>query len=88
MRRYQTSRTPRIITVKYDGKCHCCGAIIKAGQTATYYPDKRVLSHVGGLDGNSATCTANIRAQQAINDYAGDGLDARYEDQCAEICGR
>lgn len=90
----------RVIVVKYAGQCACCGAPIKAGETAAYYPAGTIagvtegrIAHVGGLDGNSARCTAEIRKvnfpeyaaeiarreaeQRAVNDYAGDGLDAR-----------
>lgn len=95
-RNFRSARpTPRGITVKYAAPCACCGAMIQAGTYATYYPPGTIASrttgaiaHVGGLDGNSQTCTAQIRADMAVNDYAGDGLDARWEDQCADICGR
>src|SRR4051812_21456703 len=92
---------PRAITVKYAGRCTCCLAPIKAGETAMYYPPGTILNqtegkiaHIGGIDGNSAVCSFNIgqamnaRETAAVSDYAGDGLDARYEDQCADICGR
>lgn len=101
----------RVIVVKYAGTCACCGAPIKAGETAEYYPARPDrgetvgrIGHIGGLDGNSARCTAEIRkvnfpeyaaeiahreaAQRAVNDYSGDGLDARWEDDGAAICGR
>jgi hypothetical protein len=88
---------PRNIAVKYAGKCACCGAPIKAGEFATYYPPGTIASrtegaiaHIGGLDGNSAKCTAELRKgfeARAVNAYAGDGLDERYEDQCRDICG-
>jgi hypothetical protein len=85
--------SPRVIEVKYAGKCVCCGAPIKAGETATYYPPGTIanvhegkIAHVGGLDGTSARCSNEIK-QRATNDYAGDGLDARYEDQCRDACG-
>jgi hypothetical protein len=51
----------RTITVKYAGKCACCGATIAAGQLADYYPARRQIAHIGGLDGNSARCTSEIR---------------------------
>ena len=117
--------TPRVITVKYAGKCACCGAEIKAGETATFYPAGTIASitegkigHIGGLEGTGARCTAELRKQaglppaprhcnhefrtctrgcgavcaaevehRAVNDYAGDGLDERYEDDCARQCG-
>ena len=86
---------PRNISVKYAAKCLCCGGMIQAGDVATYYPPGTIagrttygIAHIGGLDGNSARCTAVLREQMAVNDYAGDGLDARYEDQCSDVCGR
>lgn len=89
--------TPRNLTVKYSAPCACCGAIIKAGSIATYYPAGTIASitegkiaHMGGLEGNSAVCASNIKLRLvdvATNDYAGDGLDARYEDQCRDVCG-
>lgn len=88
----------RVIVVKYAGQCACCGAPIKAGETAAYYPAGTIagvtegrIAHVGGLDGNSARCSAEIAKTyeaRAVNDYAGDGLDARWEDDGAAICGR
>ena len=89
---------PRGITVKYAAPCACCGGLIKAGEFATYYPVGTILNvaegkiaHTGGLDGNSARCTAELRKQfverAAVNDYAGDGLDMRAEDDMARACG-
>jgi hypothetical protein len=102
-RRYNRSYskpTARDITVKFSGHCASCGGIIKAGSIATYYPvgtptAKAVggacIAHIGGLDGNSQRCAAILREKYledaATNDYAGDGLDARYEDDCARACG-
>jgi hypothetical protein len=54
------SSEPRQMYAKFAGKCACCGAPIKAGEFITYYPSRREIAHVGGLDGNSATCAANI----------------------------
>ena len=82
-RSYQRNDQPRAITVKFSGQCACCGATIKTGELATYYPAKRQIAHMGGLDGNSATCTAEIRRRSELID-----VDRAYEDQCAEICGR
>jgi hypothetical protein len=48
---------------KFAGKCACCGADIKAGEMVTWYPSRREIAHVGGLDGNSARCAANIAAK-------------------------
>jgi hypothetical protein len=87
-RRY-SKPTPRTITVKFAGKCICCGAPIAAGETATFYPVGTIASvstgqigHTGGLEGNSAKCTANIRNRDFVD------LDRMYEDSCADICGR
>jgi hypothetical protein len=94
-RRY-SKPTPRTITAKYAGACACCGAKIDADELVTYYPAGTIagvtegkIAHVGGLDGNSAKCAGVIRGavDPSLNDYAGDGLDARYEDECAERCG-
>jgi hypothetical protein len=68
--------------------------MIGVGEYATYYPPGTIagrtvgaIAHTGGLDGNSARCTAVLREQMAVNDFAGDGLDARYEDQCFRETG-
>jgi hypothetical protein len=89
-RRYSKPQV-RTITVKYAGKCACCGAEIKAGAIADYYPvgtiasmDKPQIAHVGGLDGNSATCATNIRNRL---DPGFVDLDRMYEEQCEEACG-
>jgi hypothetical protein len=92
-RRYNSKPQVRTITVKYAGPCACCGATIQAGSMADYYPVGTIagrataaIAHIGGLDGNSSTCTANIRARQQDPGFV--DLDRMYEDQCAEICGR
>jgi hypothetical protein len=97
-----TRPTARTITVKYDGKCTNCGCTIKAGERAEYSPPgthgnaEGQIRHMPNVwDGGelvpnchmSAEARA-LRDQRAVNDYAGDGLDARYEDDCAAICGR
>lgn len=90
--------TPRNITAKYAGKCICCGAEIQSGEMVTYYPAGTIagitegkIGHIGGLDGNSAKCSNVTRAQMIadknLNDYAGDGLDQRWEDDCRDRCG-
>ena len=92
--RYNRSKpTPRTIVVKYAGECACCGATIKAGETADYYPIGTIASrttaaiaHRGGLDGNSARCTSEIRNKQTDPGFV--DIDRAYEDSCAEICGR
>ena len=78
-------RSPRTITVKFTGKCHCCAATIYAGELATYYPSMKVIAHVGGLEGNSSRCASEVRRSQ---DAGFVDIDRAYEDQCAEICGR
>lgn len=96
-RPYRSKPTPRVITVKYAGKCACCGGTIKAGAMAQYYPvgtianrTEGAIAHMGGLDGNSQACYLELRKQMneqaAVNDYAGDGLDARIEDDYADRC--
>lgn len=87
----------RRIVVKYAGPCACCGAEIKAGEAADYYAVGTIagvtegkIAHPGGLDGNSAKCAGELRKgfeAAAVNDYAGDGLDARWEDDFAARCG-
>jgi hypothetical protein len=93
----QSRPTPRDIVVKYAGKCACCGAMVAAGELATYYPAgsfraEAAIAHTGGLDGNNSRCATEIgrqmREREAVNDFAGEGVDTRYEDDCAEICGR
>lgn len=92
-RNYRGSKPqPRTMVVKYAGTCACCGAPIAAGETATYYPAGTIASrtvgaiaHVGGLEGNSARCTAEIGKR---NDPGFVDVDRMYEDQCSDICGR
>lgn len=98
---------PRAIVVKYAGPCICCGAEIKAGESATYYPPGTILGitdgkigHFGGLEGTGERCFIEMKkrdqqtappklaiADQAANDYAGDGLDERVEDDMKDACG-
>ena len=98
-RRYQrySKPTPRNITARFAGVCVCCGSPISAGEIVTYYPAGTIagvhegkISHIGGLEGNSKECSANLQqaiVDKSVNDYAGDGLDSRYEDDCASKCG-
>lgn len=99
-RRYQrySKPVPRNITVKYASNCLCCGKRIEPGEWATYYPIGTIrgesqgkLAHLNGVDGNSLKCAEYLREKlttdASVNDYAGDGLDARYEDDCRERCG-
>jgi len=88
------SSAVRTITVKYDGKCACCGAPIAAGQTADYDPQRRELRHTPNAwdEGErvSLTCFHNLKNRPidpGANAYAGDGLDQRYEDDCRDRCG-
>lgn len=97
-RRYNRASKPtsRNIAVKYAAPCACCGAQIKAGELATYYPVGTIagvhegkIAHMGGLDGNSRRCADELRKGKdaGANDYAGDGLDARWEDSMRDACG-
>lgn len=77
---HQSKQTVRNITVKYDGKCACCGATIKAGEFATYYPPGTVgnsttglIGHLGGLEGNGARCYGELKARQTAA-YVSEGL--------------
>jgi hypothetical protein len=94
---YRNARpTVRTIVAKYASSCVCCGAAIKAGDIVDYYPigtiasrNTAAVAHVGGLDGNSARCSAELRKtfeERAVDDYAGRGLDERYEDAGRDIC--
>jgi hypothetical protein len=96
-RRYSKPQV-RTITVKYAGPCACCGATIKAGEIADYYPPGSLrrstgatsnptgaIAHVGGLEGNSGRCAENIAKRR---DPGFVDLDRMFEDQCADICGR
>ena len=87
----------RTITVKYAGACACCGGTINPGSIADYYPvgtiagvNRPMLAHLKAMDGNSVACSVELkrkREDNSLNDYAGDGLDARYEDSCKDSCG-
>ena len=89
--------TPRNIELKFTGTCICCGAVLKAGAVATYYPVGTIagvtegkVAHIGALDGTSKACFNHLKVSAVdhnVNDYAGDGLDSRYEDDCARACG-
>jgi hypothetical protein len=97
-RRYRNYSKPtaRAITVKFAGTCACCGDQIRAGELAMYYPAGTIagvpegkIAHIGGLDGNSKKCAEVLKSKHdaGLNNYAGDGLDSRYEDDCASRCG-
>lgn len=98
-RRYSRASKPKVhtITVKYAGKCMCCGGQIEAGQIADYFPVGTIagvheakLAHLKAVDGNSVACSLELKkrdADKSLNAYAGDGLDERYEDDCKDKCG-
>lgn len=98
-RSYRAARpTPRTLVVKYSAPCACCGGAIGVGETATYYPPGTIagrttgaIAHVGGLEGTGQRCTVELRkryaADAAVNAYAGDGLDERWEDAGRDVCG-
>jgi len=73
----------------------CCGGIIEAGRIADYYPIGTIagvhesrLAHLEAVNGNSRACSEELKRQdRGLNSFAGDGLDARYEDQCKDSCG-
>jgi hypothetical protein len=87
----------RAITVKYAGECACCGGIIPVGAIADYYPvgtiagvNKPMIAHLKAMEGNSVACSAELKRKaedKGLNDYAGDGLDTRWEDDCKDACG-
>jgi hypothetical protein len=77
----------KMIRAKFAGKCSSCGGTIARGESCLWDSSARTISH----DSESVACSARMKrtaASAADNDFAGDGLDSRYEDQCAEICGR
>lgn len=92
-----TRPTVRTITAKFAGICACCAAPIKAGETVDYYPVGTIagratpaIAHPGGLDGTSSRCASELRKTfeaRAVDDYAGAGLDERWEDEGRDICG-
>ena len=88
-RRYSKPQV-RTITVKYAGACLCCGAMIKPGEIADYYPVGTIantragIAHMGGLDGNSPRCSSEIAKRR---DPGFVDLDRMYEDSCSDICG-
>ena len=78
MRYYRNYRKPQVrtITVKHAGQCVCCGSTIEAGQMADCYPVGTIASltapaiaHVGGMDGNSARCSAEIAKRHGGSKY-------------------
>lgn len=95
--RYPSKPTVRSITVKYAGNCACCGGLIQPGAIADYYPvgtiagvNKPMIAHLKAMEGNSVACSEVLKKKQqdkSLNNYAGDGLDERYEDSCKDACG-
>jgi len=97
-RRYHRPQKPtvRAITVKYAGRCMCCGGVIEPGQIADFYPVGTIagvneprIAHLKAVDGNSVACSEELkkRPDKGLNDHAGDGLVSRWEDDCKERCG-
>lgn len=91
-RRHNRKPQVRTITVKYAGPCHCCGAEIKPGELADYFPvgtiagqTKAAIAHMGGLDGTSPRCNANIARSR---EFQPDASDIAYEDMCASMTDR
>ena len=66
---YRNSKpTVRAITVKYPGKCICCGGVIPAGNLADYYPTGTIagvheshIAHLKAMDGNSIACSEQLK---------------------------
>ncbi len=90
-RRYYRNSKPtvRAITVKYAGKCMCCGGTIQPGQIADFYPVGTIagvhtsaIAHLKAVEGNSIACSEQLKKQ-----HVADPIDTRYEDDCAERCG-
>ncbi len=77
------STAPRTITVKFKGQCHCCGATIYAGEIADYYPALKAIAHMGGLEGTSGRCSANIKTSMTADYVRDPGEDAadRWNEQ-------
>lgn len=87
---------PRTIIVKYAGKCACCGGDIKAGELADYYPARTIASrsipgiaHIGGLDGNSSRCSAEIKQRaEYVRDPGEDAADGALPSRHTPIASR
>ena len=90
----------RTITVKYAGRCGCCGGEIKRGEIAEYDRKTRTIYHLGGPNGESTACYHEGRkrleaegkpaAELSRSKYsrvAEDPVDSAYEDDCARACG-
>lgn len=91
MRYYRKIKpTVRTITVKYPGKCACCGGVINAGQVADYYPVGTIagvhvaqIAHLKAMQGDSIACSQELKKRLD----SPDSFDLRYEDDCKERCG-
>jgi len=78
----------KLIRAKFAGKCACCGRRVYRGESVVWNMVARAVSHVachGAKFGNVSATVAGV--DHGANDYAGDGLDSRYEDDCARACG-
>lgn len=70
-RNYSRSKpTARAITVKYAGKCACCGGMISVGQIADFYPVGTIagvhesrIAHLKAMQGESQACSAVLKAK-------------------------
>ena len=90
---------PRVIEVRFTGACVHCGELIARGEQAMYYPaGSRAGNQRARLAHTSPTkCQQTLRAKlaaldsqpadPAANGYAGDGLDARWEDHYRDMTG-
>ena len=93
-RRFNRSKpTVRAITVKYAGKCMCCGGEIAAGQIADFYPVGTIagvhegkIAHLKAVEGNSVACYQVLKSK-ASEQSAVDAFDMQYEDDCRDRCG-
>jgi hypothetical protein len=92
-RRFRHSKpTVRTITVKYAGKCMCCGGLIEAGRIADYYPVGTIagvheakIAHLKAVDGDSKACYAEGLKQQRDREFV--DIDRQWEDDCKDRCG-
>lgn len=89
-RRFRNSKpTVRVITVKYAGKCACCGGTIQPGQLADFYPVGTIagvreskIAHLKAMDGNSLACSDELKKQRdTVRDPGEDAADRWAESQ-------
>ncbi len=87
---YRNSKpTVRAITVKYAGKCTCCGGAIPIGSIADYYPVGTIagvhepkIAHLKAMEGNSVACSLELRNQRdVVRDPGEDAADRWTESQ-------